>query len=338
MKLRRILIAFCVVALLIAVRFASVDARVESVKTIKIQRPLMGTIWNLEVVDHGRPEEARRAIDKAYKELERIDALMSEWKPQSPISQVNAAAGKHAVEVPEELRDLLVRAKQYGEGSGGAFDVTWHGMASIWHFDDSFTVPSRAAVEAARRNVDFRAIQIEGNDIFLPRTGMSIGLGGIAKGYAIDRASAALAQAGFKDTLVDGGGDVLASGAREDGGPWRLGIQDPRAERGTMLGLVRASKGAVVTSGDYERFRMVNGVRYHHIIDPRTGYPANRSMSVTVVAENAERAVVLCKPIFILGGEEGLAFARAQHVEALIIGADGKRWMTEGFGRVFERQ
>ena len=336
MAWRRTLLALGVVGLFIGLRFASLEARVEQSRTLKVQRPLMGTIWNVEVVDHGRPNEARKAVDEAYRELSRIDALMSEWKPESPISQVNAAAGKRAVEVPEELRTLLERAKRYGDESGGTFDVTWHGMARIWHFDDAFVVPSRPAVDAARRNVDYRLIAIDGNRVSLAREGMSIGLGGIAKGYAIDRARLVLARAGFGDWLVDGGGDLLVSGSREDGSAWRLGLQDPRGERGEMLGMVRTSNRAVVTSGDYERFRIVNGVRYHHIIDPRTGYPASASISVTVIADSAERAVVLCKPIFILGPEKGLAFARAEGVDALLIDPEGKRYLTAGFARVLE--
>ena len=296
----------------------------------------MGTTWNIAVVDRGHSGDARMAIDQAYRELVRIDLLMSEWKPDSPISKVNAAAGAQPVEVPAELRAILERAKHYGDQSSGTFDITWHGMSRIWHFDDAFVPPTRAVVEEARRNVDYRAIQIAGDKVFLPKRSMSIGLGGIAKGYAIDRASAILARAGFPDSLVDGGGDVLVSGTREDGGPWRLGIQNPRAAHGETLGLVRAANRAVVTSGDYERFRIVNGVRYHHIIDPRTGYPASASISVTVIAETAERAVVLCKPIFILGPVKGLEFARAQGVDTLIVDPHGKRYSTPGFDRVFE--
>ena len=335
---QRTLIAIAVVGFLIGLRFATVQANVDPPSIVKIQGPLMGTIWTIEVVDRGRPAEARKAIDRAYDELARIDKLMSEWKPESPISQVNAAAGKRPVEVPAELRAIIERSKQYGEKSGGIFDITWHGMSRIWHFDETFVPPTQAAVHAAKQNVDYRLIQIDGNKVFLPNAAMSMGLGGIAKGYAIDRASAILAQAGFKDTLVDGGGDVLVSGTREDGSPWRVGIQNPRGERGDMLGTVQASNRAVATSGDYERFRIVNGVRYHHIIDPRTGFPANASISVTVIADTAERAVVLCKPVFILGPEKGLAFARAEHVDALIIDPQAKRYSTEGFRRIFDGQ
>ena len=333
---RRTLLSLALVSFLVALRIVSAAARFES-GTLQVQRPLMGTMWNIEVVDRGQPDAASRAVDRAYAELERIDALMSEWKPDSPISKVNAAAGKNAVVVPEELRALIARSVWYGENSQGTFDITWHGMAHIWHFDDAFQPPSQAAVDAARRNVNFHAIEIDGDRVFLPKAGMSIGLGGIAKGYAIDRATQVLARAGFRNSLVDGGGDVLVSGTREDGSPWRVGIQDPRQDRGKLLGVVRSSNRAVVTSGDYERFRIVNGVRYHHIIDPRTGWPATGSISVTVMAESAERAVVLAKPIFILGPEEGLAFAKAEGVEALIIDPQGKRCATEGFARVLDQ-
>src|SRR5579864_8867798 len=197
---RRTLVSVAVVGLLIALRLVSVQARVEPSRTLKVQRTLMGTIWNIEVVDHGRLDEARRAVDQAYRELTRIDALMSEWKPASPISQVNAEAGKQPVEVPGELRAILERSKEYGSKSEGTFDITWHGMARIWHFDDAFKVPSQEEVRAARHRVDFRLIQIEGNRVFLPKAGMSIGLGGIAKGYAIDRAMQVLTRAGFRDS------------------------------------------------------------------------------------------------------------------------------------------
>jgi thiamine biosynthesis lipoprotein len=143
-------------------------------------------------------------------------------------------------------------------------------MGRIWHFDDTFVVPTPAAVAAARRNIDYRAIQIKGNSVYLPE-GKNIGLGGIAKGYGVNRAVEVLVKTGFSDCLVDGGGDVKVSGTH-DGQPWRLGIQDPRAEHGKLLGVVGLSNRALVTSGDYERFRIVNGVRYHHIIDPRTGH------------------------------------------------------------------
>lgn len=331
--LRNTLFVAAIVVVLFALRAASISEHAGSV--IRVQRPLMGTTWTIEVADHGRPDAAGRAIDDAYAELARIDRLMSEWKPDSPISAINAAAGKHPVEVPAELRAIIERSNRYSELSGGAFDITWHGMANIWHFDDNFRVPSQAEVDAARRYVNFRGIQIEGNRVFLPRAGMSIGLGGIAKGYAVDRASELLAREGFTDSLVDGGGDLRLSGTR-NGAPWLIGLQDPRAGRGKLIGRVPASDCAVASSGDYERFRIVNGVRYHHIIDARTGWPATAASAVTVIAPTAEQGVVFDKIIFILGPEQGFRLARAAKIEALLIDTAGHRYATDGFRTRFE--
>ncbi len=331
---RKTLIGLAIVGLLVAVRYAA--HREAPGGLLKVQRPLMGTTWTIEVADHGRTEPARKAIAAAYAELERIDRMMSEWKPDSPISAVDANAGKHPVEVPAELREMIERSIHYSEITGGAFDITWRGMGNIWHFDGAFVPPTPREVEKARKNINYRAIQIEGNRVFLP-AGMNIGLGGIAKGYAVDRASQVLKKKGFADSLVDGGGDILVSGSNQ-GEPWRLGIQDPRAAHGQMIGMVKLTAGALVTSGDYERFRIVNGVRYHHIIDPRTGYPANASMSVSVLAREAEKAVVLAKGIFILGAGKGLDLARRENLDALVVDVQGKRHMTEGFARQFEQK
>ncbi|MCC6342184.1 MAG: FAD:protein FMN transferase [Bryobacterales bacterium] len=330
---RKTLIGLAIAGLLVAVRYATY--RESENGLLKVQRPLMGTVWTIEVAGH-QPEAARKAIAAAYTELERIDRMMSEWRPDSPISAVNAAAGKHPVEAPAELREMLERSIHYSEITEGVFDVTWRGMGNIWRFDDAFAPPSPQEVERARGKINYRAIRIEGNRIYIP-AGMNIGLGGIAKGYAVDRASQALKKEGFENFLVDGGGDILVSGTNR-GNPWRLGIQDPRAERGRMTGMVKLTAGALVTSGDYERFRIVNGVRYHHIIDPRTGYPANASMSVSVLAREAEKAVVLAKGIFILGAAKGLDLARRENVDALVVDVQGKRHMTEGFARQFEQK
>jgi len=326
----RSLLLVAAVGGLIALRFIPATGAVGGQGTVSVQRPLMGTVWKIEVADHGHADAAHHAIDQAYSELNRIDALMSEWKADSPISQVNAAAGNHPVEVPEELRAIIERSNRYSQVSEGAFDITWHGMSKIWHFDETFTPPTEIAVREAQRLVNYREIRIEGNRIFLPKAGMSIGLGGIAKGYAVDQASKVLARAGFRDSLVDGGGDILVSGTR-NGMPWQLGIQDPRQPRGTLLEKVGLSNNALVTSGDYERFRIVNGVRYHHIIDARTGWPASAASSVSVISTTAEQGVVLAKIIFIFGPEKGLAIARAAGVEALLIDPDGKRYATEKF-------
>ncbi len=333
--MKRVLLGVCsAAALAVAMRTLPVDSREAS---LRIQRSLMGTIWRVEIVHRDQAGAAEKAAGQAFEELARIDALMSEWKPESPVSAINEAAGKSLVEVPAELRALLERSVDFSRRSDGAFDVTWRGMRHIWRFDDGFRVPTLDEVERARALVGFRDLRIAGNRVGLARAGMSIGLGGIAKGYAIDRAAAVIRAAGFQDFLVDGGGDVLVSG-QKGGRPWRIGIQNPRAARGTILGSLSLDGGVLVTSGDYERYRMAGGVRYHHIIDLKTGWPASKCQSVSVIAPAAEQAVVLAKVIFIQGAEAGLALAKAENLEAMVIDAAGRAHFTSGFQQRFQQQ
>ena len=301
--------------------------------SVKIQRSLMGTLWGIEVIDHGRPEEARQAIDSAYANCARIEDLMSEWKPESPISQVNAAAGLHPVEVPAELRELLQRSIRYSEITEGTFDVTWRGMGNIWHFDDTFAVPTAAAVANARKNIDYRAIRIEGNSVFLPA-------GRTSDSAALPKATPLTAQPAFSgrpDSPIHWSmaAATCSPPARETASPGISAFRTRAGNTARFWALPTFPDMALVTSGDYERFRIVNGVRYHHIIDPRTGWPATASISVSVLAKTAEEGVVLAKGIFILGPEKGLALARAEGVEALVIDPKLKQYLTEGFRRAY---
>ena len=304
--------------------------------SVRVQRGLMGTVWTIEAVHHGEPRRAAQAIEAAYAELTRIDLLMSDYKPQSPLSAINRAAGGEFVEVPAELVQIIRRGIAVSAATEGAFDITWRGMGKIWDWaSDDFKPPTPEVVAAARSRINYRNIQVSGNRVRLATSGMSIGLGAIAKGYAIDRASAILRNAGFAGTMVVGGCDMRLSGTH-GGDDWRLGIQHPRGERGQLLGRVRLRDAALVSSGDYERFRIVNGVRYHHIIDPRTGYPSTPCQAVSVIAPTAEEANVWAMSMFVLGPEKGLALARSRRVEAFLIDAGGRRHATPGFLERFE--
>jgi thiamine biosynthesis lipoprotein len=168
----------------------------------------------------------------------------------------------------------------------------------------------------------------------LPEPGRAIGLGGIAKGYAVDRAAAVLRSAGFLNFYIDGGGDVLVSGRRGPR-PWHVGVRNPRGGRNAILAVLSLEEGAVVTSGDYERYREIDGVRYHHIIDPRTGWPARESIAVTVYAPSAEAADALATAAFVLGPEAGSALIEdTPDTEALFVGAGGQVHVTSGWARL----
>jgi thiamine biosynthesis lipoprotein len=335
MKQRTLIAILVIVAAIIGLTLVSRLSRDRSsdVPVARGERILMGTNWQIQLPLEPASSRASalQAFEAAFDEISRIEAVMSEWRADTPISAVNNAAGEGLVSVPAELRSIVERGVAFGELTLGAFDITWRGMGDLWDLDGDFRPPTEAEIRPAIELVDFRRIQIEEDRVGLAVEGMAIGLGGIAKGYAIDRAAMVLRRHGFKDFLINGGGDVLAAGKR-GATPWRVGIRDPRGNKDSLIGRVKISEGAVVTSGDYERYRIIDGVRYHHIIDPRTGRPAAKCQAVTVIAPSAEEADVLATAIFVLGHPPGIELAvKRQGTEALIIDAEGSFWMTEGF-------
>lgn len=306
--------------------------------TVEGTRSLMGTSWTIKIpLDSDIDKESAQAVvDSVFIELARIEKVMSEWQPDTSVSLINHNAGSRPVEVPEELVRIIERGIEYGRLSRGAFDITWKGMGTLWTFGDDFRVPGENEIRDAVGRIDFRKIVLRGNSVFLPEPQMAIGLGGIAKGYAIDRAGVKIRKAGIRNYLVDGGGDILAAGYI-NGRSWRVGIRDPRGGRSDLVRKLSVSGGAVVTSGDYERFRIVGGRRYHHIIDPRTGRPADKCRSVTVFSPEAEKADVLATAVFVLGPEEGLELINQDgDAEALIIDSSGEIFMTAGFEILIE--
>ncbi len=330
-----LLLGFTLILVMIGLRSYVDHSR--PVPVVVREGQMMGTLWSMQIVaDDDSKEKAEAALDAAFGELDRIERLMSEWRPDSPISAVNQAAGSGVpVEVPQELADMIRRGIHWGEVSHGAFDITWRSMGNIWHFDEDFVPPTPEEVAEARARVDYRKIKIDGNRVSLPKD-VAIGLGGIAKGYSINRAGTVIRDAGFDEFLVNGGGDVLTSGEKGTR-PWKIGIRDPRGAQDELIARIQISDGAVVTSGDYERFRIVNGVRYHHIIDPRTGYPADKCQSVTVVAPDAETADVLATTVFVLGPDAGLRLVSTlQNVQAFVVGSNGRYYMTDDFRSVAE--
>lgn len=271
-----------------------------------------------------------------------VDAAMSEWKASSPLSAVNAAAGRTPVTVPDDLRAVIRRGVEIGDLTGGAFDVTWAALWGLWDFKAaSPAVPAAddIAARVALVGYDRVAIDDEAGTVFLPEPGMLIGLGGIAKGHALDRAAATLRARGIRSFLVSAAGQMMAGGRRE-GRPWRIGIRDPRGGIDDFFALVEASDVSVSTSGDYERYFVIDGVRYHHILDPRTGRPARSGVrSATVVSADATLADALSTAVFILGVERGLSLVeRLDGVEAVIVDDEATVHVSSGLhGRLSMR-
>jgi thiamine biosynthesis lipoprotein len=279
-------------------------------------------------------DPANRAFDSVFAEFNRLDQLMSVWKKGSDILELNAAAGDHPIPVSKDTLDALVAARQMSEWTGGKFDVTFGALSDIWKFDQDQdnTVPSQAAIAARLPLIDYRklVIDVQAGTAFLQKKGMHANLGGIGKGYAVDRAVALLRAAGLADFSIQAGGDLYVAGHRGDR-PWRLGIADPRAPDGAIFARVDLSDSTFSTSGDYERSFIKDGVRYHHILDARTGFPARGSRSVTLLADDSFTADALDTAIFAVGPEKGMKIvAGVKNLEAVIVDGHNQVHITPG--------
>jgi FAD:protein FMN transferase len=278
---------------------------------------------------------ARAAFDAVFREFDRLDALMSVWRPGSDVLRINEAAGARAVAVSPEVREALHAARQVSEWTDGKFDVTFGPLADLWKFDhqnDDHTVPAEDAIRTRLPLIDYRQIEIDdrAGTVFLRRPGMKVHLGGIGKGYAVERAAAILRRAGLADFMIQAGGDLYVAG-RKDGRPWRLGINDPRGADGTSFATVDLVDSTLSTSGDYARFFIKDGVRYHHIIDPSTGQPARGCRSVTIVADSPLLADGLSTGVFLLGADAGMALIeRLPRVEGVIVSSTNDVLVSSG--------
>jgi len=299
-----------------------VDARPE---VFTKKTAVMGTDLETTIVASSWAE-ADAAFASVESEMKRLEGLLSEWLDGSPVSEVNRNAGKRPVAVPKELFSVLAAALQVSELSGGAFDITWASMRGLWDFRPGHErVPTAEEVRARIGLVDYRQVALDpaSSTVFLKREGMAIGLGGIAKGYSVDRAMQALAASGITDAIVKAGGDARVQG-RAPGAPgWKVGIRDPR-DREKLMALLTLSSVSISTSGDYERFFIKDGRLYHHIMDPATGFPAPGARSVTIIGPDTMTTDALSTAVFVLGPRKGMALVeRLPGVEAVIVGADG---------------
>jgi FAD:protein FMN transferase len=262
-------------------------------------------------------------FEAVFDEFDRLEAMMSVWKDGSDIERLNAAAGLHPVAVHPEVLDVLDIGRQVSEWTDGKFDVTFGALSNLWRFDhdQDNRIPSPQRVAAQLPLVDYRLLTIDkgAGTAYLAQRGMRAHLGGIGKGYAIDRGANVLRSRGIRDFMIQSGGDLYVAGRRGDR-PWRLGIRDPRGPADSSFAALDLTDGTFSTSGDYERFFMHEGRRYHHLLDPDLGVPARTSRSVTIVTTRAVIADALSTGVFILGGRAGMdVVERLPDVEAVIV-------------------
>lgn len=295
----------------------------------------MGTVLEVAVPAGPRAEVAARVVFDTFAE---VDQRMSEWRPDSPLTRVNQAAGGAAVPVPADVLALVRRGLEIGDLTGGAFDLTWAALWGLWDFQAaSPQVPAPQEIAARVARVDYRRVEVDAaaSTLRLPDKGMALGTGGIAKGWALDLSAQRLRDAGVSDYLISGGGQVLAAG-RHGGAPWLIGLRDPRGPLTDAFATLALAPDpgealSVSTSGDYEHFFEAGGVRYHHILDPRTGMPARGLRAASVVATDATLADALSTALFVLGADAGLALvATLPGVEAVLVDDAGRVHASAG--------
>ncbi len=252
--------------------------------------------------------DRERQVDALLTELRRLGEIFDRYRPDSCVSRVNAAAGSW-VDVDPELVTLLLLLESWSGPTGGLFEPTVGPLVDAWGFGSAAGpgVPTTAELRAALDLVDHSGLEVDADAgrVRLTGPGMSLDLGGVAKGYAMDLAAAAARELGLNAVLLEVGGDILGLGERPGGGYWRIGVQDPR-QPDRLTGVLRLVDRAVATSGDYQRYFEADGVRYHHILDPRTGYPGTGTTSVSVVAPSVSEADLLSTAVFLMDPAAGL--------------------------------
>ncbi len=285
---------------------------------LKEEADIMGTRIVVELY-HDDPAVARQGVDSVLSEMHRIDAAMSPFIDSSELSRINRDAAKQAVPVSPELFDLLQRSKQVSELTDGAFDITFASVGFLYDYRKGIRPDDRQRSQATTL-INFRQLDLDpaGSTVHFKQPGMRIDLGGIAKGYAVDRSMALLGKLGIQSALVRAGGDSRVSGERW-GRPWSIGVRDPR-DRNGVVALIPLIDVALSTSGDYERYFERDGVRYHHIINPRTGDSARELQSVTIIGPDATTTDALSTSVFVLGLQKGMALVdRLPGIDAILV-------------------
>ncbi|RME67758.1 MAG: FAD:protein FMN transferase [Nitrospirae bacterium] len=273
-------------------------------------------------------EKDRPAVEEAFRTLKRLETLFNAFDPASEVSRVNQNAGIVPVEVSKDTFDLITRALDISRKTTGAFDITVGAVSLLYDFEKK-TIPSITEIKARLGLVGYEKVKLMDSKVFLPLKGMKIDPGGIAKGYGADRAVDVLKAHGLKHALVAVAGDIKALGTRPDGTAWRIGIRDPRGGGDDIFAIVNLpSNWAISTSGDYERYVIKDGVRYHHIIDPRTGLPARGLISVSCIGPEGTMTDSLATAVFILGRQEGEKLAESLGYGVVVVDDKGEVYVS----------
>ena len=303
-------------------------------------RILMDTFCSITVVGSSK-EKAKEAIEAGFTEIEKLEQLINYFSPESEVAAINRASGSNPVKVSQETLELIRKAIEIARYTNGAFDPTIGPLMRLWGFSQETInpfIPPQDEIKNAVRLIDYKKIRINesASEIFLEEKDMELDLGGIAKGYAADKALESIKAQGISAALVAVGGDIKTFGIKPDNRPWKIGIQNPRVEinehqkagEDIFLSLYLRDK-AISTSGDYQRFFVVKGKRFHHILDPGTGLPASTVISVSVISPKGYIADGLSTAVFVLGSVKGMELLESMDLDGIIVDAKEEILVTE---------
>lgn len=291
----------------------------------------MGNRFELTAVANNE-EHAHKSLEQAVQEIQRIEALLTTYNDHSETAAINAAAGLQPIKVSAEVFQLIQRANKISAITQGAFDISYGSLDKrFWNFDQHMTsLPDKETARQSVRLINYKNIILDeaAQTVFLKEKGMRIGFGGIGKGYAAERAKAVLLQAGIQSGVVNAAGDLTAWGLQPDGEKWTVGIAAPDGTHHPFSGMQITDK-AVATSGSYEKFVVINGKKYSHTIDPKTGFPVLGIKSVTIISPNAEIADAIATPVMVMGVKVGLDLINQLNgIECIIIDDDNKMYTS----------
>ncbi|KWX80181.1 thiamine biosynthesis protein ApbE [Paenibacillus riograndensis] len=290
------------------------------------------TVVNIKVFGD---KAGQKNMDDIQQMLERMDKEFSRTKEDGELYAVNKAAGKEAVAVSDETLDIVKQSLKYAEEMDGLFDPTIGPLVDLWNIGSGGeSVPPQAEIDKAKALTNYKDVIVDeaAKTVKLAKEGMVLDMGGIGKGYAADRIADYLKEQGLDSAMINlGGSSIIALGNKPNGSPWNIGLQDPDQSRGSQLGTIKISDEVIDASGVYERFFMQDGVRYHHILDPRTGFPSQNGLkSITIMSPNATDADALSTGVFLMGLEDGMKYLESlpEKVDAFFITDDNKIYAT----------
>lgn len=327
MKFKQIAVIIVFALLLMSVGCSKKsEAEVSEVKTSY----MMGTVITVSVYGPHRVEVAEKVLDR-FKQLENLLSLNI---PTSEVCQINKNAGVKPVKVSEDTFEVIRLSLEYADLTDGLFDPTIGPLVQLWGIGTSKArVPSKEEIQKALTLINYHNVVLDAKarTVYLKEKGMVMDTGGITKGYSADQAMKIFkADKTVKSAFVNLGGNVMVYGKKPDKSLWTVGIQDPRAERDELMAAVTVESQAVVSSGDYERYFMKDGVRYHHILNPKTGYPAESDLiSTTIIGDNSTDGDGLSTSVFLLGVDKGIALAKSKGFDVMVITKEKKVYMSE---------